>query len=298
LLKETTNLNRLKGAVGSVLGGNKSQPNSHYKRLIRLFDFYSFSCLWLDLMGFVFQLLHHKVVNLLLDGTSWKSGSKSYHYLTLCVVYNGVAIPIYWMNLKKLGVSNTRERKQLLKKVRRRFCLAGKTLIADREYIGKEWFKSLIDSNLEFVIRLRHKAYQEVINEAEGKSYAKLRQKVMASKIAKKAIRKQIYLDGMLLYFVIFKGESRSRLLMAMIVFAYVLSIHEGLKTYKKTYVKEYKKRSDPTQKTKERAVSVFRHGIDLLMNFCQSITSFCEYILRQINAVKGKPKCRFLRNV
>lgn len=352
LVKETLNLNRLKGAVSSVLDENKTQPNSHYKRLIRIFDFYSFTCLWLDLMSFAFQLLHRKVNYLLLDGTSWKSGTKSYHYLTLCVVYNGVAIPIYWVNLKKMGVSNTKERKQLLKKVRRRFCLAGKTLIADREYIGTEWFKALIDNNLDFVIRLRHKAYQDIINEAEGQSYAKLRQKVMTSRIAKKALRKQIYLNGMLLYFVVFKnpkndpkepviyllttldlpakkiagiymirwkiehcfkqlksngfqleqinlkGESRNRLLMAIMVFAYVLSIHEGLKTYKKTYVKEYKKRSDPTQKTKERAVSVFRHGIDLLMKFCRSITSFCQYMVTQFQAIKGKPKCRFLRNV
>jgi hypothetical protein len=116
LLKETVNLNKLKGVVGGVLGTPDIQADSGYKRLIRIFDNYAFSRLWLDILSFVFKLLSLEGDYLLLDGTSWKRGEKIYHYLTLCLIHKNVAIPIYWNNLKKLGVSNTKERISLIKK--------------------------------------------------------------------------------------------------------------------------------------------------------------------------------------
>ena len=209
LLKESVNLYKLKGSVGTVLGNETSDSSSHYKRLIRLFDNYAFSRLWLDLLGFVFSLLQAKVDTLLLDGTSWQSGGKCYHYLTLCIVYEGVAIPIYWLNLHKSGVSNCSERKKLIKKARRHFILAGKTLIADREYLGTDWFKFLLDSKIDFVIRLREKAYKEAINKSKGRSYEELKKKVAGSKVRKKVLKKSFVLQGMDLYFVLFKNPKK-----------------------------------------------------------------------------------------
>jgi hypothetical protein len=81
LLKETVNLNKLKGVVGGVLGTPDIQADSGYKRLIRIFDNYAFSRLWLDILSFVFKLLSLEGDYLLLDGTSWKRGEKIYHYL-------------------------------------------------------------------------------------------------------------------------------------------------------------------------------------------------------------------------
>ncbi len=51
------------------------------------------------------------------------------------MVYQGVAIPIYWDNLNKQGLSNLKERKILIKKAIGYFNLEGKTLLANREYI-------------------------------------------------------------------------------------------------------------------------------------------------------------------
>ena len=51
-------------------------------------------------------------------------------------------------------------------------------MIADREFIGKEWLGSLIDFGLNFVIRLRKGIYKKSI-EMCGHSYDKLEKKVL-----------------------------------------------------------------------------------------------------------------------
>jgi hypothetical protein len=87
-------------------------------------------------LSFIFQLLRLKSDYLTLDVTSWKRGEVWCHYLVLCVIYNGVAIPIFWMDLEKQGISSTKERISFMKRVFRSFNLTNKILIADREYIG------------------------------------------------------------------------------------------------------------------------------------------------------------------
>ena len=203
LLKEPLKLNKLKGVVGVVLGTRVIQSDSGYKRLIRIFDNHALSGLWLDILSFVFKLIGLEGDYLLLDGTSWKRGKKIYHYLTLCLIYQDVAIPIYWSNLKKLGVSSIEERISLIKKAKEKFNLRTKTLLADREYMGREWFNSLIDEGLNFVIRLRKNAYKKAVNQSEGKSYEALQAKVKRSKVARKALKKSFVLKGRKFYFVV-----------------------------------------------------------------------------------------------
>ena len=155
LIKETVNLNKLKGTVGAVLGKSNTQASSNYKRLRRIFDQYSDSTLWLDLLVFVFTFLGLRGDYLILDGTSWRSGKTKFHFLTLCVVYRDVAIPIFWRNLQKIGHSSSQERIGLIKEAMLRFDLADSVLIADREYIGASWFRFLIDSDIDFVISIK-----------------------------------------------------------------------------------------------------------------------------------------------
>jgi len=207
---QTVCLHKLKGIVGQITGKIGTKPSSNYQRLVRIFRNYAFSRLWLDLLQFVFQLLRLQCDYLTLDGTSWKRGKKWYHYLVLCVIYQGVAIPIYWVNLQKHGISNIKERKQLLKRAFRSFNLKDKTLIADREYIGIDWFKFLIDNKLGFIIRLKKNIYHEAINAAGGKTVQELIQKVKRSKIPHKSVRKAFELEGMKLWFVVSKNPDKS----------------------------------------------------------------------------------------
>jgi Transposase DDE domain. len=346
LLKETINLNKLSSIVGLVTGKGKTTKSSNYKRLIRIFDRYSFSSLWIELLNYVFLLLRLECSYLLLDGTSWKRGSKWYHYLTLCIVYQGVAIPIYWEDLNKQGTSNFKERKRLMKKAFSYFHLSDKILLADREYIGIDWFKYLIANDLNFVIRLKEKVYKSAINEAKGRKYDQIKSKVLRSKVHYKTIGKWFELEGMNLQFVALKNpkedakepvvflisnldmtpkkiaqmyqirwkiehcfrhlksngfqleqinlksKSRCKLLMAIMVFTYVISIHEGLKTYHKVPIKKHK------NGTSYKEVSLFRHGIQNLTLVATSFIKFCLFIFNEIVLAQGLYNSRFSINV
>ena len=112
LQSETVCLYKLKKSFGR-LTGTESRPDSHYKRMIRFFSEHAFSRLWLDILGFAFRLLSRESSYLILDGTSWERGSKKYHFMTLCLLYRNVSVPIFWLDLNKKGISNTAERLRL-----------------------------------------------------------------------------------------------------------------------------------------------------------------------------------------
>ena len=343
---QTVCLNKLKGIVGQITGKEGTKPSSNYQRLLRIFRAHAFSRLWLNILQFVFQLLRLKSEYLTLDGTSWKRGDKWHHYLVICIVYQGVAIPIYWIDLGKHGISNIKERKRLMKKVFKCFNIVNKTLIADREYIGIDWFKYLVDSDLYFVIRLKKNIYHDAINKAAGKTVEQLIQKVKRSKIPYKSVQKSFELDGMQLTFTIsknpdknakeelmflisnrtdnaikiayiygirwkiehcfkqlksngfnleamnVKGKAKQNLMLAIVIFTYVLSILEGLKNYKKVASKKYADGSIT------KAVSVFRHGLDKIVILTSSLHKFIKYILKQFNKIEKAYSSSILLNV
>lgn len=329
--KETVCLNKIKGAIGAITRNTTTKPLSHYKRLIRIFDRYAFSSLWLELLQVVFRLLRLKSDYLLLDGTSWQRGSRQFHYLTLCVAYQGVAIPIYWEDLQKKGNSSLKERKRIIRKALKYYNLQDKILLADREYIGEDWFCFLKEQQIDFVIRLRKKNYKEAVNAAQGKSYGTLERKVLRSRIEDKAVGKTVWLKGQPFTFVIaknarpdatdpllyllstlpvaassiaarysirwqietcfkhlksngfeleeinLKGRSRTKLLMALVVFAYTLAVHEGLKEYKKVLVKRY------ADGTTTKAYSVFRGGLDKVNACSYNLVGFYRYLVENL---------------
>jgi hypothetical protein len=332
LTKETTCLYKLKNIVGHFIGKTSTQPKSHYKRLTRFICDHAHSSLWIDLLMYSFHLLRLKSEYILLDGTSWDNGSCRHHQMTLACVYKGVGIPIYWTDLRKKGVSNQKERKQLFKKALHYYNLEGKILLADREYIGSDWFKFLVEKEINFVIRIRKKNYKSLVNEQAGRSYEELESKAMRSKKGGKAVGKTIVLNGIVLTLVIVKnpnpaskdkliyllsnlaekaasisarypirwqiemcfkhlksngfelekmnvqGKARQKLLMAVVVFSYTLSICEGLKDYKKVPIKTY-----PNGK-QYKAISVFRYGIDKLLVKCYDFLEFCRYLVAEIH--------------
>ncbi len=131
-----------------------AQIDSHYRRLQRFFS-----------SGFspsVFtELIVAKLVRpgqpqvLVMDRTHWKLGRTHLNMLCVGLVYQGVSIPLAYQSLQKPGNSNTEERKRLLTQVwtylDARLCC----LVADREFIGREWFAFLLEQSVDFVIRLR-----------------------------------------------------------------------------------------------------------------------------------------------
>ena len=91
-----------------------------------------------------------------LDRTNWMYGKKHINLLVLSVCVLDCAIPVYWLELDGRGNSNTEQRKQLLELFIAEFGLDKiDCLLADREFIGEEWFQYLMRNGINFVIRIR-----------------------------------------------------------------------------------------------------------------------------------------------
>jgi len=135
------------------------KPDSRYRRIQRFITHYSpnfdkVSLFIMKLFGFLTQDYY-----LILDRTNWKWGKKNINIMVLAVAYRGIAIPVRWMLLDKRGNSKTEERIQILADFIKQF---GKTsiiaVLADREFIGKKWFKYLEDNGINFIIRIKKDA--------------------------------------------------------------------------------------------------------------------------------------------
>ena len=105
----------------------------------------------------IFNLLPEKPpYRLCLDRTNWKYGAANINILMISIAYKGMAIPILWAILPKRGNSNTYERKELVQRFLDLFgqeCI--ESFLADREFIGDEWFETLIHKHIHFYIRIR-----------------------------------------------------------------------------------------------------------------------------------------------
>lgn len=194
-LARTANLYKMKDYIGGLLQKDSTHPSSHYKRLIRFFqDWGSNQELLNDLMRLNLRILRGMGFNtLLLDGTSWTIGQAKVHYLVLAVVAGNVAVPIYWTQLDKLGASSQEERRQMMAAALKLFNLRGMTLLADREYTGKNWFKFIKASGLKFVIRLKWADYFDEVNKEPGRKYNAMHKRCTSKN---KLVRKKIFLDG------------------------------------------------------------------------------------------------------
>lgn len=93
---------------------------------------------------------------LVLDRTHWQLGQTDLNLLCLGLVFQGVSIPLMSLSLQRPGNSHTRERKQVMRQALA--YLKGSTccLLADREFIGKDWFRFLLrQRDVSFIIRIR-----------------------------------------------------------------------------------------------------------------------------------------------
>lgn len=115
------------------------------------FDYDALAHLIVQLLGF-----DRKSYYLTLDRTNWKWGKANLNILTLAIAYQGIAVPVYWLVLNKQGNSNQRERIALLKRFVSQFgrqAILG--LLADREFIGDDWWRWLTDNCIPYLIRMK-----------------------------------------------------------------------------------------------------------------------------------------------
>lgn len=218
----TVNLNKVKNSVPHVRASTQYTAHADYKLLTRYFDQGKLlsdsdrqqyerlmqgirTLCWLVLFERSKRLKAKHLKYLLLDGTKWDWGEETIHLMTLCVLVNDVAIPIWWEDLGKAGHSSQEERIAVLQQAMSQYQLAGMTLLADREYIGKDWFKYLSDKGLYFVLRVKEGIYHAEINAASGPTWSQLQQ-VATQKERGKKISKRVRIGEVDMHYIILKN--------------------------------------------------------------------------------------------
>jgi hypothetical protein len=143
----TVNLNIL----GTALSSKQIQSNAR-----RIKRFLAFDLPQIVIAQFVLSFITDEKIVLTMDRTNWKFGSVTINFLVIGIAYNGIALPIAWVNLDKQGNSNTSERQQILAQILK-FIPASRVsgFAADREFIGQAWFQSLLEHGLNPVIRIK-----------------------------------------------------------------------------------------------------------------------------------------------
>lgn len=150
---KTVNLKEIAVAFSS-----KATNISSYRRIQRFFKLFDFDPI--IILRFVFSIISmDKKLILILDRTNWKFGKSHINLLVLSIAYEGISIPVYWINLARGGSSSIEHRmlcvfKFAIKVGKKRI----KHVLADREFIGASWFYWLSQNNINFVIRIKNNA--------------------------------------------------------------------------------------------------------------------------------------------
>ena len=134
---------------------SKSSNESCYKRIQRFLRFFDFDQSLIIKIVFSIFPMPRKII-LAMDRTNWKWGKIHLNILVLSITYRGIGIPIFWYNLKRAGNSRTKDRIEIVYKIVSYIKVKKiKYLLADREFVGSEWFDWLMFSNIRFIIRIK-----------------------------------------------------------------------------------------------------------------------------------------------
>ncbi len=154
-LMKVTTVNLTK--VANALGGT-ARKRSNYRRIQRFFSGFAFDYnLWSEMVLRLVPVESDFVISI--DRTNWRFGRFEINILMAGIVYQGTAYPLVWMLLNKTGSSNTAERTALIERLLGVLPACSiKAIVADREFIGKQWLRTLDDYGLPYYIRIRQNA--------------------------------------------------------------------------------------------------------------------------------------------
>jgi len=133
----------------------KKPAETRYKQFQRFFRYFRFEE-WL-LAGFIAWFLWEWPYVLSMDRTNWKYWKVDINILTIWIVYKWIAFPVLRRLLPKRWNSNIEERIELVQKFLGIFWKQSIWLfLADREFIWKERVVLLLNSSIEFILRVRN----------------------------------------------------------------------------------------------------------------------------------------------
>lgn len=92
-----------------------------------------------------------------IDRTHWQYGKTDINYLVVSVVIGNISVPLVWKLVGSAGNSKTSLRKEAIKALLK---IVPKerigAILGDREFIGEDWFGSLMDEGVNFTMRLKN----------------------------------------------------------------------------------------------------------------------------------------------
>lgn len=175
----TVCLYKCKDKVPLLKNGKTVNYNSCYTRLIRFFKMKNIEAFIMGIQFNIMAISEMDMSYLIVDRSNWKRGIKDMNLLTIGGLIESIFVPLFWVQMDKKGNSNIKDRTKLLEgfislveKSGKSIC--GSILLADREFIGKDWFEFLLSKKLSFVIRLREKMYFELSTYTGKKNFFKV----------------------------------------------------------------------------------------------------------------------------
>jgi hypothetical protein len=141
------------GFVGST------DSSSNYNRLQKFFDEVEF-----DQRAIAALIVHLLSMDtgdtgtwtLAIDRGIWKFNRINFNTLVLNIAFHGVYIPIFWTIIDRSGHSNTAERIAIMERFIASFGVDKiSILLADREFVGADWFSWLQEQKIPFYQRIK-----------------------------------------------------------------------------------------------------------------------------------------------
>ena len=156
LTSQSINTSRLAARMGGRV--QFESPAQRIRRFLadQVFDWVVIGRLMLKIAGVAGQ----KKFTVVVDRTNWDFGKTAINFLVISVVVCGIGVPVAWTQLGKKGNSKTEERIDLLERFLKIVPASQITVfLADREFIGRAWFKSLQTRRVPYAIRLRNNQF-------------------------------------------------------------------------------------------------------------------------------------------
>ena len=146
----------------------KALYKSKYRRLQHFFKKVHFD--QPGIVDLIMCFLNQKgAIHPALDRTNWKLGKAHINILVLALVTRKFKIPIMWLHVGHGGNSSTEQRIELMNQYIDEFGVETiQALLADREFVGDDWFTYLVEKTVPFVIFLRKNMHIET---EDGKQF-------------------------------------------------------------------------------------------------------------------------------
>ena len=228
----TVNLVHIADERGSVA----VDPGSTYRRLQRFFQHVRLPQDWAAPMLAAFAGGAAKRT-LVMDRTNWKVGETDINLLVLAIRTRHSQVPLMWTVLDKAGNSGMPERIDLMERYRAAFGQDTiQMLLADREFIGDDWFNYLVDNDIPFTIRLPH---NRIVTREDGRK-PKLSTLITTPR---KGRRTTATLNGMTqaLHFAAVTPKGRET-----VITVTNRTGHDALATYRKRWAIDLRRENDP----------------------------------------------------